>query len=113
MFTKINERQDDQSAQSRIVLELLTELLTNRPGLQGTALTAADWTDHLQTLIPEYDLERKRKVNKNHVAWEIKAFSELFASRLNMVEDIIRRTKVKIYSFRLPLEKVVEIDAAA
>jgi hypothetical protein len=30
-----------------------------------------------------------------------------------MVEDIIRRTKVKIYSFRLPLEKVVEIDAAA
>jgi hypothetical protein len=113
MFTKINERQEDQSAQSRVVLELLTELLMNKPVLQGKALTAAAWAGHLQTLIPEYDLERKRKVNTGYVAWEIKAFSELFASRLNVIEDKIRRTKVKTYSFRLPLEKVVEIDAAA
>jgi len=113
MFTKINESQEDQSAQSRVVLELLTELLMNKPLLQGNALTAGAWANHLQTLIPEYDLERKRKVNTSFVAWEIKAFSELFASRLNLTQDKNRRTKVKTYSFRLPMEKVVAIDAAA
>ena len=113
MFTKINERQEEQSAQARVVLELLTELLTNKPLLQGKALTAGDWTGHLQTLIPEHDQDRKRKVNKGYVAWEIKTFSELFASRLNVAEDMNRRTKVKTYSFRLPVEKVVQIDTAA
>jgi ribosomal protein L37AE/L43A len=113
MFNIINERQEDQSAQSRVVLELLTELLIKKPVLQGKSLTAAEWTEHLQTLIPDYELERKRKVNKSYVAYEIRTFSELFVSRLNMVEDRIRRAKVNIYSFRLPVEKVLEIGAAA
>jgi hypothetical protein len=113
MVRTINARQEDQSAQARIVLDLMTELLRTSPTLQGKELTAKDWVERLQKLIPDHDVELVRKVNKSYFAWEIKTFSDLFTARLGMVASENKHSKTKTYAFRLKEGKIVNITEVA
>jgi hypothetical protein len=102
LFRWINKRQEGQQADSRVVLSLVTELLTRKPKLVGCEMTAKQWVISLQEIIPEHDKDLHRRVQSNYFAWETKAFRDLFVGRLGMVLGENKHLKVVSYSFNPP-----------
>jgi hypothetical protein len=113
MFAHTERKQGELTAKSRLVPGLLTDLLHRQPELQGKALTASDWTGHLQTIIPSYEVELSRKVNQFFLSWELKTYADTFAQQFSMVVGWDSHGKINTYSFRLPVEKVVQMSGAA
>jgi hypothetical protein len=111
LFAQTEEAQEEQAAESQDLFDLMTELLVTSPELQSKYLSARKWADHIQAILPDYDADRKRKVNKGYISWALKANKELYRHRLGMATDDDRHTKIKTYAFKLPSE--AEREAAA
>jgi hypothetical protein len=111
LFARTEEAQEEQAAQSQDLFDLMTELLSTSPELQSKYLSARKWADQIQAILPDYDADRKRKINKGYIRWALKTNKELYRHRLGMADDADRHTKIKTYAFTLP--SGAEREAAA
>jgi hypothetical protein len=104
MFTTTERKQEEQTADTQVIAELLPELLSSRPDLQGKYCTAKEWAAHFQAVISEHDIDRKRKVTPNYIAYIFKTFSDLYRRRFGLRQVENKHTKIWSYALSMPVE---------
>lgn len=102
MLLWVTRQQEGQQAETRVVLNLVEELLRREPDLIGQSMTAGQWTELIWKGIPESEAELKGRVNKNFFAYETKTFKDLFEKRLGMTVAQNRNTHTNHYRFQVP-----------
>jgi hypothetical protein len=112
MFMATERKQEEQTANTQLLAELLPVLLTISPDLQGKFYTAREWAEHFQHVIAEHDIDRRRKVNTNYVSYMFKTFVDLYSRRFGLQEVENKHTKIKSYALSLPVETVEHKEAA-
>jgi Virulence-associated protein E len=112
MFMTTERKQEQQTADTQVIAELLPELLSSSPDLQGKFYTAKEWAEHFQHVIAEHDIDRRRMVNTNYVAYKFKTLADLYRRRFGLQEVENKHTKIKTYALSLPVETVEHQEAA-
>jgi hypothetical protein len=92
-------QQENQQADTRVILNLLTERLRQQPALIGKYMTATAWTAELQEAIPDHDHDLRRRVTRNFFLYEVKTFRNLFVDRLGMAFKDDSHAKTEHYAF--------------
>jgi hypothetical protein len=112
MFVATEKKQEQQTADTQVLAELIPELFRVSPDLAGRYLTAREWSDYFQRVISQRDVERQRKVTPNYVGYILKTFADLYRRQFGLTSDIDKHTKTKRYALRMPEQDVAIHDEA-
>jgi hypothetical protein len=101
MFAQIENKQEVASMDALVLSDLLPDLLSQRPELQGKLLSARAWEEKIQDVIANHDLESKQLLTARYIGWVLKAHEQTFVRSLGMKKDKDSHSKLTLYSFNL------------
>jgi hypothetical protein len=109
LFVRVAGRQEQQTADTQMLAELLPLVFEDVPSIQGKFLSAGEWVDYYQAVLGEHDAERRKKINTNYVGYVFKVFSDLFTRRFGLEVETDKHTKTKRYAMRMPSQSNVTV----
>lgn len=101
LFVQVATQQEQQTADTQMLAELLPQVFEFAPDLQGKFLTATEWVAHYQAVLGNFELERKGKINTNYVGYVFKTFSDLFTRCFGLEVEEDKHKKIKRYAMSM------------
>jgi hypothetical protein len=109
MLVEMQARQLEQSAKGMEVVALLSELLDKMPSYVGKYRTANEWAVSLVALVPDNDVELRRKLTANYLSWAFKAAESTFKEIFGMKIEKDNHRKTMLYAF-FPDHNTIEVE---
>jgi hypothetical protein len=101
MFVQTENKQEAASMEALVLSDLLLDLLSQKPELQGKLLSAREWEEKVQDGISNHDLESKQLLTARYIGWALKAHEQTFVRSLGMKKDKNSHSKLTLYSLNL------------
>jgi hypothetical protein len=99
MLLEMQARQLEQSAKGMEVVPLLSELFAKSSSYVGKHRTAKEWAESLVAMVPENDVELRRKLTANYLSWAFKSAESTFKEIFGMKTDKDSHRKTMLYAF--------------
>jgi ribosomal protein L37AE/L43A len=102
MFIAVEKKQEQQTIESQPLAALIPEYFSCCANHEGRFFSAREWCAHFHSVIPDTDVELRRKVTANYVGYVFKVHADIYTRQFGLELGEDAHTKIKLYGLRLP-----------